>query len=352
MTVCFAVEDLTVFCTRIFETVGVPHRVSDTVARSLVYADMRGIESHGVIRTPIYVRRVAEKMVDPEAEIRVEEDGGVSLLIDGANNFGAYVGSCAMQLGVQRAKAEGLCVIGVKHSNHYGIGAFYASRAVEHGMAFVGVSNASQTMPPSGGIRPFLGTNPLTVAFPTNSGAPFLLDMATSLVARGKIIAAAKRGDTQIPEGWALDDQGRATRDPQRALDGAVLPMGGPKGFGLAMSIDILAGVLTGAGYGPEVKNMYNNWREPQNVGHFFILFDISRFMPLAKFCDRLNDYIRLLKNEPVSAEAQGIFYAGEIEQAREAKSRELGVSLPSEVANDLFNLAQRHGVTPPPALN
>lgn len=341
MSVHVSPDALTRFCKDIFSNAGVPEQVAGVVAQSLVYADLRGVESHGVVRTPIYLRRVAEGMIDPHQGLTVEHDSGAAVLVDGGNNFGAYVGLCALDLAIERARRNGACVLGVKGSNHYGTGAFYASKAVKQGMVFIAASNASQTMPPTGGIRPFLGTNPLTIGFPTGNDEPFILDMATSLVARGKIIMAAKRGN-DIPTGWAVDKAGLPTNDAAAALDGAVLPMGGPKGFGLAMAIDILSGVLTGAGYGPGVKNMYENWAEPQNVGHFFILVDVSKLMPLDAFERRIQDYISLLKQEPHNAETKELLYAGEIEHRLEVQRRRDGIELPDQVATDLMAIGEQ----------
>jgi len=332
------------YCAAVFGAAGVPEAVAKVVAESLVYADLRGVESHGVVRSDIYLRRVAEKMIDPHAEVTLVRDQGCTALADGGNNFGAWVGSVALGRAMERAKRHGVCALGVKHSNHFGTGAWYAQRAVEQGLALIVLSNASQTMPPTGGVRPFIGTNPIAFGFPTGREVPFILDMATSLVARGKIIVAAKRGEA-IPLGWAVDKHGNPTTDADAALEGAVLPMGGPKGSGLSMAIDILAGILTGAGYGPSVNNMYENWAEPQNVGHFFIVLDIERFIPLASFTDRIGQYIELMKAEPRAPGVAEILHAGEVEHRLEAKRRREGIELPDKVAEELAALGHKYGV-------
>lgn len=344
MSVLVPHNHLTDFCATVFQRAGVPEAVASVVAESLVYADLRGVESHGVVRTDIYLRRVAEGMVDPHAEVRLERDGGSTALVDGGNNFGAYVGATALDYAIERAKKHGICALGVKRSNHFGTGAYYAQRAIESGLALIVLSNASQTMPPTGGVRPFLGTNPIAFGFPTGREVPFILDMATSLVARGKIIVAAKRGES-IPTGWAVDKEGKPTNDAEAALEGAVLPLGGPKGFGLSMAIDILSGIMTGAGYGPSVNNMYDNWTDPQDVGHFFIALDIERFMPLASFTERLGHYIEILKAEPKSPGTSEILHAGEVEHRLEAQRRREGIELPDRVADDLRALGERYQV-------
>ncbi|HEY0836840.1 MAG TPA: Ldh family oxidoreductase [Azospirillum sp.] len=341
-------DRLTGFCGAVFRGAGVPGTVADMVAESLVYADLRGVESHGVVRTEIYLRRAAEGMIDPHAEVTLVRDDGCTALADGGNNFGAYVGAQALDRAMERARRHGVCALGVRHSNHFGTGAFYARRAVREGMALIVLSNASQTMPPTGGVRPFIGTNPIAFGFPTGrpkgDEVPFVLDMATSLVARGKIIVAAKRGEA-IPLGWAVDRHGNPTTDAQAALEGAVLPLGGPKGSGLSMAIDILAGVLTGAGFGPTVNNMYENWAEPQNVGHFFIVLDIERFIPLASFTDRIGRYIDLMKAEPMAPGVPEILHAGEVEHRLEQRRRFEGIELPDKVAEELTALGRKYGV-------
>lgn len=341
----YPAESLVHFSTRLLAAAGVPDMVATTVAESLVAADIRGVSSHGIVRLGIYLKRIAEGMVDPHAEPFLEREDGAVGLFDGSNNFGAYVGARALDLAMERAKSRGAYILGVKHSNHFGTGAHYLQKAVAEGLAIIVMSNASQTMPPTGGLRPFMGTNPIAFGFPTGTDVPFILDMATSHVARGKIIVAASKGEA-IPLGWAIDRDGNPTTDAEAALDGAVLPLGGPKGSGLAMAIDILCGVLTGAGYGPSVNNMYENWNEPQNVGHMFIVFDIARWMPLQTFKARLDDYIALLKLEPKAAGTNEIFYAGEIESGLEARRLREGITLPKKVEDELNALGVPYGLS------
>ncbi len=202
----------------------------------------------------------------------------------------------------------------------------------------------AETAPRSPPARPFLGTNPLCVAAPAGNEVPFLLDMATSVVSRGKIIVAAQRGEP-IPLGWAVDKDGRPTTDPHAALAGAVLPLGGAKGYGIAMFIDILAGVLTGAGFGKYVHNMYENWQQPQNVGHLFIAIDIARFMPVEVFKARMDRYIRDLKSEPTAPGVDEILVPGELEARTARLRRQQGIELPDAVAKELADVGKRYGV-------
>ncbi|NYZ15105.1 Ldh family oxidoreductase [Azospirillum sp. RWY-5-1] len=337
-------QDLTAFCADIFRGAGVPAEVAGVVADSLVYADLRGVGSHGVLRTEIYLRRAAEGMVDPHAEVRIERDGGSTLLVDGSNNFGAWVGVVAVDHAIARAKQTGACVVGVRRSNHFGTAAYFVERAIRQGCAAMVMSNASQTMAVTGGMTPFVGTNPVAFGFPTGREAPFILDMATSVVAKGKILAKAKLGGS-IPEGWAIDVDGNPTTDAQAAVAGTVLPLGGAKGSGLSMVIDILSGVLTGAGYGPSIKSMYDNWEEPQDVGHFMLVVDIDRFLPLSAFTDRLADYIDTLKRQPRAPGVDEILHAGEPEFRLQSAASASGLDLPDPLVADLKSMGARYGL-------
>lgn len=249
-----------------------------------------------------------------------------------------------MEIALEKAKERGAAIVGVKGSNHFGTGAFYALKAIEKDMILLVMSNASQTMPPTGGKRPFIGTNPLAIGVPAGKEAPFLLDMATSVVARGKIIMAAQKG-MDIPVGWAIDKDGNSTTNAGDALEGAVLPVGGPKGYAISMFIDILAGVLTGAGFGKYVNNMYENWEEPQNVGHIFIAIDINRFIPIEMFKERMDRYINEIKAEPKAEGVEEILIPGEIEFRRVIERKKNGIDLPEKVAKELDVIGKKYGV-------
>jgi len=332
------------FCCEVFEKAGVPRDKAEIVAASLVQADLRGVDSHGVVRTAIYIERMEKNMINPFAEVVIEEESEATVLVNGNNNFGSVIGTKALNIAITKAKEQGAAIVGVKGSNHFGTGAYYLLKAIQEDMILLVVSNASQTMPPTGGVRPFIGTNPLSVGAPTNNYPPFILDMATSVVARGKIIVAAQKGES-IPLGWAIDKDGNPTTDADAALEGSVLPVGGPKGYGISMFIDILAGVLTGAGFGKYVNNMYENWDEVQNVGHFFIAIDINRFMPVELFKERMDLYISEIKAEPKAQGVEEIFIPGEIEHRLVEKRKKEGIELPVKVAKELYEIGKRYHI-------
>ncbi|MFB5188817.1 Ldh family oxidoreductase [Alicyclobacillus fastidiosus] len=332
------------FIRAVFTNAGVSSRDADIVADSLVQAELRGVESHGVVRLGIYLERVEKGMLDPHGQIECVHEGASSALLDGHNNFGAVIGVKALEVALSKARKQGVSMVGVKGSNHFGIGAYYALKAIEQDMILLVFSNASQTMPPTGGIRPFIGTNPFTVGVPAGKELPFVLDMATSVVARGKIIVAAEKHE-RIPEGWAINQDGYPTTDPVEALAGAVLPVGGAKGYGMSMFIDILSGVLTGAGFGKYVHNMYENWHDPQNVGHVFMAVDINQFIPLEIFKHRIDTYFQEIKAEPKAPGVDQILIPGEIEYFKTIERKKHGIDLPESVAEQLYTIGDKYSV-------
>lgn len=332
------------FAFDVFVRAGAPERAAGIVADSLIQADLRGVDSHGVVRLAIYMKRVEKKLLNPSADVEIISENDAITLIDGHNNFGAVVGSKALRIALQKSEDCGVTAVGVRGSNHFGIGAYYALQAIKQDKILLVLSNASQTMPPTGGIRPFIGTNPLTVGVPSGVEMPFLLDMATSVVARGKIIVAAEKKEN-IPDGWAIDKGGMPTTDPEKALLGSVLPLGGAKGYGISMFIDILSGVLTGAGFGKYINNMYENWNDPQNVGHMFIAVDIDHFIPLSVFKNRMDTYIREIKSEPTAPGFKEILIPGELEYRRTIERKQSGIELPSSVAEALLEIGSKYSV-------
>ncbi|WP_245805859.1 Ldh family oxidoreductase [Bacillus alkalicellulosilyticus] len=336
-------EKLEQFCAKLFEKAGLSERESHIVAQSLVEADLRGVDSHGVVRTDIYLQRLQAGMINLNGKMTVKTEGPVTLL-DGNNHIGAVVGTKALELTIQGTKKNGTAIVGVKGSNHFGTCAYYLQQAVKENLIVMILSNASQTMPPTGGVRPFLGTNPFSIGIPAGKYEPFILDMATSVVARGKIIHAAQKGN-DIPDHWAIDKEGNPTTDAQTALEGAVLPLGGPKGYAISMFIDILSGVLTGAGFGKYVNNMYENWNEPQNVGHFFIGIDIEKFMPIPQFKERIDRYFEEIKAEPTAPGVDEILIPGEIECRSTQDRMKHGIELPENVERELLKWGDLYNV-------
>lgn len=327
------------YCAGIFVDHGVAAADAALVADSLVEANLRGVDSHGVSRIPIYIDRIRRGITNPDPDVRVVSERGGALLLDGDNGLGQVVTQRAVDLAFDRLPAQRVVSVGIRNSNHYGSGAYFARRAAERGAAVFLYGNAPSTMVAWGGRERFLGTNPYTFAVPAGSRAPIVLDMATSVVARGKIILNSQLGQ-DIPEGWAVDVAGRPTTDAAAALEGSVLPFGGPKGYGIALMIEIMAAVLSGASVGPEVGDLYDELERPQGVGAFLSLTDITAFQPIASFGERMNDMIDAIKL--TAAEGGEVLVPGELEERiSDARSRD-GVPIQPVVAAALEEVAGR----------
>jgi LDH2 family malate/lactate/ureidoglycolate dehydrogenase len=340
----FRADLLQAFCEEVFRSCGMTQEDAAILADSLVQANLRGVDSHGVTRVGIYVKRLKMGLVNPRPNIEVVRESDATLLVDGDNGMGQVVGVRALDLGLDKAKESGGVSVAVRRSNHYGAGAYYVQRAVARDTIAFAYSNAPPTMAPWGGVDPYVGTNPYAYGVPAGEHQPIILDMATSIVARGKIILAAERGEP-IPEGWAVDKQGNPTTDAREALEGSVLPFGGPKGYAISLMIDILAGALTGAGFGPRVNSLYDNFDEPQNVGAFFQLIDISHFADPATFKARVDRMIEEIKSSRKAAGTHEIFFPGEIEYRKEQQRRASGILVGAETVAELREVGRSCGV-------
>ncbi len=335
------------FCRDILTAVGVPDEDAALVAESLTQADASGLASHGTVRLlPVYVRRLQAGTTRPRPQIRIERRRCGAALLDGDAGLGQVVGTRAMQLAIEMARQAGVGVVAVRRSSHFGTGAFFVQQAIRAGMIGLALTNAPANMPPYGGYRRFFGTNPIAIGIPCGDERPVILDMSTSVVARGKIVMMNKAGQ-EIPEGWALDEEGRPTRDSGAALRGVVLPFGGYKGSGLAFAIDVLCGVLTGAAFGPHIVDLYDQGERIQNLGHFFAAVDVETFMPTAQFRARMDQLVREVHQQPPRPSVERIFVPGEIEQEKIAESRRLGVPLADISIAELDRLAMSLGVRP-----
>jgi LDH2 family malate/lactate/ureidoglycolate dehydrogenase len=345
----FAVAALTRFGAACFRAAGVPDDHAQLIVDNLIRAELRGIDSHGITRIPIYTERIRRGVVNPQPRLRFERRLGGVATLDGDNGSGAVVGWHANQEAIRLAKEHGVGCVAARRSNHYGICSMYTMEAAAHGCVGISSTNASPSMAVWGGRDPVIGTNPLSFAVPAGRHPPIVLDMATSVVARGKIVEKAKRGEP-IPQGWALDRAGRPTTDARTAEAGVILPLG-PKGSGLAVFVDVLCGVLTGAAYGGLLNNMYRNFTDPQDIGHFFLALDIAAFQPPALFAERIDDMIDRLK---ASAPAEGhaaVLMPGEIEARLEEQLLREGIALPANVRDDLRRTADALGVAAPDGL-
>lgn len=336
---------LHVFCVDILQAVDVPARDAALVARSLTEADARGLSSHGLVRLlPVYVQRLQAGTTRAQPNMHVIRRKGVSAVLDGDAGLGQVVGHAAMQLATEIADELSCGVVSVRHSSHFGIGALFVEQAVAQGLIGIALTNAPANMPPHGGRQRFFGTNPLAIGIPCGAEQPVVLDMSTSVVARGKIVMLQKLG-LPVPAGWAIDPDGQPTEDAAAALAGCVLPMSGHKGSGLAFMIDVLAGVLSGAASGPHIVDLYDTGDQPQNVGHFFLALSVDAFMPFAEFGERMDQLVREVRSQPRQAGVERIFVPGEWEYQLAEWSKEQGITLAAPGVRELDALAARLGV-------
>ena len=308
------------------EGAGVPADDARLVGRCLVRADLRGVDTHGIVRVPAYLNRIERGLVDPAPKLEFEQTAPAAARLDGRNGLGFVVASRAVAHAIELAHTNGLGLVGVRNSTHYGMAATYLLQAIEAGYAAMIFTNASPAIPPWGGRKDMFGTSPFAVGIPAPGSIPFVLDMSPTVVARGKIRKAAREG-RPIPEGWALDPEGRPTIDPDAVLaGGSLLPIGGAKGAGLSMMLDILCGVLTGARFGGEVGDQYKRFDRPQGVGHFILLLRSDLFLQAEEVAARMAELARRVKSNPRTEGVEEIFFPGEIEGRREAERLAAGI--------------------------
>jgi LDH2 family malate/lactate/ureidoglycolate dehydrogenase len=289
----------------------------------------------------MYCERLRRGVARARPAIRVEKTAPAAALVDGDDGLGLVVGKRAMAEAITLAAESGIGLVGVKRSGHYGMAALYILQAVEAGCIGFAFTNASRAIPVWGGRSPFLGTSPFAAGAPVAKGPPFILDMACSIVARGKLKFAAQRGEP-IPAGLALDRHGRPTTDGREAFEGVVLPVGGVKGAGLSMLMDVLSGVFTGAAFGGEARNPFTGLDGPQGTGHFFIALKADLFMPLDVFFDRMGTLAQRVKSQPRAEGFDEILMPGEPEFRTEQKRLEGGIPLSADVVESLQQEADR----------
>ncbi len=351
-------EPLKAFCSRIFEALDVPAQDAEVTADNLVCADLRGISSHGVARLRRYVNGLQGGMMLAQPNVEIVHETASTALIDGGAGLGQPVSAQAMRLAIKKAQEVGGGFVAVRNSNHYGIAGYYTLMALEHDMIGISMTNSAVLVLPTFGRDAMLGTNPISVSAPAGDEWPFVLDMATSTVPRGKL-EVYNRQEKPLPDGWATDELGVPTSDAGQVLQnmlaragGGLLPLGGAgellsgyKGYGLALLVDVLCGVLPGAGY---ANNIYPKTPDgkalPANVGHFFGALRVDAFRPLDEFKATMDDIIQRLKNTPKAAGAERIYIHGEKEYEITQERQANGVILHPKVAADLKAIAKETG--------
>lgn len=326
----------------ILKGLGEKEKRAREAADILVRADMRGISTHGTYLLTLMARRVEEKVLNIPTSIKMVSDNYATSVIDGGNGLGQIAASEAMKTSIAKAREFGIGLTLVRNTNNVGFLGYYTNLAARKGLVGIMGGNAAPSMAPWGGAEPFFGTNPISIAIPAEGRNPLVLDMSSSVVARGKI-RRASRNQERIPEGWALDENGEPTTDPDEALKGTLLPIGGPKGSALAMMVDILAGMLSGSSYGPDVKTFHKPLG-PTGVGLFSIAIDIEHLCDVDDFYQKLDNYINTIKKMKKVKSSSEIFMPGEIEFNNEEKSLKKGIELDLKVVEGLNELLSNMG--------
>lgn len=326
------------------QAVGVSKEDAGLFADASIFADLRGTSTHGISRLGIYLKRLEKKLIDPKAELRVDRRVGGVLVLDAMNGLGQVQAVKALQTLLPIARQNGIAAAAIRHSQHFGALSYYCSLAADQNCLLLAMSNAEPAMSPEGGSEAFFGTNPIACAFPTGKGFPVKIDLATSKIARGKIIAASKK-NIPIPDDWAFDVNGEPTTDAHRALAGTVATMAGHKGYALALMIEMFSSVLSGAAIGSDVGSMYKNLDRSQNVGHFFCLFDIAAFVDRNEFIQRADTIIDRLKAGRKRPGVQEILVPGERSSRIAAQNGKMGIPVSGDTLSELEEWCARLGV-------
>jgi LDH2 family malate/lactate/ureidoglycolate dehydrogenase len=333
-------EELKAMILALAAAAGIPEEDGAILTESILQADMRGIHSHGVLRLPLYLKRVCTGAVNAKPQCRILQETMATALLDGDHGLGQISGHRAMHLAMEKAEGCGIGAVAVRRGHHFGAAAYYAMMAEQRDMIGIALTNTPPLMAAWGGKTRMVGNNPFAVYVPAGEELPILLDMALSQVAQGKISLAAAKGE-RIPQDWSTDAQGNPTTDPLAALHGILLPSGGHKGFGLAVVIDLLTGVLSGAQYGAHVRTMSGYPDEHQDSGQLYIAIRIEAFRSPEAFKKDVDAYIREMKSAPKAEWAEAIYLPGEQSFLRYRKNIQEGIELPDGVIQDLRDAAE-----------
>jgi LDH2 family malate/lactate/ureidoglycolate dehydrogenase len=339
------------FIARVCRAYGVPADQAGTVGRLMVESDLAGQDGHGIFRLPQYVERLKVGGINVAPNIKVNDTGASTALIDGDNAFGHLVVKAAADLAIAKAKATGIGWVGTRHSNHAGAASVYASMPLAHDMIgiYIPVGNTN-FLPPWGGTEKLLSTNPVAVAVPSGDGPPVVLDMATTVTAFGKIRVAAQQGK-EMPIGWMIDREGQPLTDPKRAGEGFLLPIGGYKGYGLSLILGLLAGTLNGAAFGKDVVDANSDSRTPTNTGQTMVAIKVAAFCDPAEFRERVEIVRRDFKASPRMPGVDEIFLPGEQSWAKRQERTANGVPVPAGLVAQLSKIAAERKVALPAEL-
>ena len=337
-------SNLLSFVTALFEKVGLSADNAAFFAQSLVDINLWGIDSHGVLRVPIYVKRLKSGACNPRPNIKPIKSAITIEVLDGDDGPGQIVGRVAMQRAIELARTYNIGMVGAIRSNHFGAAGTFSRLAAAEGMLGIAMTNVVQNVVAPGGSKPIIGNNPFSIAAPTYGDFPFVLDISLSAVSGGKLLLASKKGE-KIPFDWGTDADGRPTDDPDKAFKGFLLPVGGYKGLGIAYAVEIMTGLLNGGVFLDAMKGMYKYPDDPSLTSHMMMAVNISAIMEPGEIEKRMAEFSQKIHHSPMWDEKQEILIPGELEHRTMQTRKANGIPLPQNLFAELTSLADELGI-------
>lgn len=313
----------------------VPEKEAEIVADVLIHANLRGVDSHGVLRVEHYLERIQEEGLNIRSNPSVEKTSSSTAVYNGDHGFGHVIAKNSMDLAIQYAEEQGVGVVVAKHSSHCGALSYFVQQATDKNLIGIAMTHIEACVVPFGSAEPYFGTNPIAFGFPAKSENPIILDFATSNVAFGKVLNAKEYGK-QIPPDWGIDEEGNSTTDPGKVA--YLSPFGGAKGYGLAMVVEIFSGLLSGSAFGPHIPKMFVDYKKMLDIGHFFMAIDPSKFTMVEIFLENMDRMIHELHSLTPAKGFAKVLVPGELEAIQEEKRRLEGIPLPDSVWNYLIS--------------
>ena len=322
--------------TKIFTNHRLSKKHASICAGALVNAELVGAPSHGLSRLKMYCDRINAKVINPKPKIKIKKISQSITHVDANNSIGFVAANIGITKAIENAKKTGIGLVAIKNSGHYGLSGYYVEQAVKKNLIAFAFTNAPPAIAPHGALKSLFGTNPICFGTPTASKIPFILDTSVSMINRGKIRVSARSGE-KIPEGVALDKFGKPTTDAKKALSGVQLPIAGFRGSGLAWMVDILSGVFTGGNHGGKVKDPFDDFSGPQNIGHLFIVIKANLFV--GNYNKRIKENIKLIKRLPKIKGVKEILYPGQNKYKRYRTNLKKGIVIPKNILKEIEKL-------------